>query len=73
MATKSNEKESLLCKPHEASEMLQISVPKVYELCAKGVLKTIRIGRAIRIQRSSILELAAGSNGHKAESESDSD
>jgi excisionase family DNA binding protein len=44
----------------ETREILSCSRTTIYKLAAEGSLRTIRLGRAIRVPRSAIEELLAG-------------
>lgn len=46
--------ERLTLKPIEAAELLNVSLPIMYELCKRKDFPTIRIGRAIIIPRASL-------------------
>lgn len=41
----------------ETKEQLSVSRPTVNRLIASGILRTVRIGRSVRIQESALLEL----------------
>lgn len=43
------EQERLLYRPEEAARVLAISRSKLYQMLARGELRSIRIGRAARI------------------------
>jgi excisionase family DNA binding protein len=40
----------------EISDLLQISRSKAYDLCGQGFFKSIRIGRSVRVSKSSFDE-----------------
>ena len=40
---------STMLRPKEVAEILSLSKQRVYQLCAAGILPSIRIGRSIRI------------------------
>ncbi len=46
----------LLLKPPEAARLLSVSRTTVYELAKSGQLKSIRVGRSVRIPESAIAE-----------------
>lgn len=48
--------EQLLYKPFEAAESLRLGRSKIYELLATGELRSIRVGRAIRVPASALKE-----------------
>ncbi len=48
--------EKLLLKPKEAAEMTSTSKNTIYNLVASGELKSIRLGRAIRIPMKALEE-----------------
>lgn len=47
---------------YEAAELLRLKRSTAYELIRRGAIPSIRLGRFIRIPRSSILAMANGSN-----------
>ena len=48
--------EQLLYKPIQASDYLQLGRSKTYELIRTGALRSIRVGRAIRIPAAALRE-----------------
>ena len=44
---------------HQASEWLQLSRSRIYELISEGELHSVRIGGSRRIPRNALVELAA--------------
>ncbi len=48
--------EKLLLKPIEAAEITSVSKNTIYKLVATGQIKSIRLGRAIRIPKKSLEE-----------------
>lgn len=46
----------------EAAEILGVSKRSVYNLCAAGAFKTVRIGKKLRISRKSFDEWLDGGN-----------
>ena len=48
--------EKLTLKPAEAAILLNVSLPKMYELCKRADFPSIRIGRAIVIPRKPLDE-----------------
>ncbi len=52
----SNNKEKLALKPAEAAELINISLPKMYELCKRADFPTIYIGRTIIIPKKALEE-----------------
>jgi excisionase family DNA binding protein len=48
--------ETLLYKPPQVAEILNLGRSKTYELIATGQIKSIRIGRAIRIPAKALRE-----------------
>ena len=50
--------EKILLKVHEAGEMLGLGRSKIYEMIAAGEIKTIRVGRAVRVPVASLREWA---------------
>jgi len=46
----------ILMKVQEAGEALGLSRSKLYELIAAGEIKTIRVGRAVRVPAASLHE-----------------
>lgn len=48
--------EQLLYKPNEAADSLRLGRSKIYELLASGAIKSIRVGRAIRVPASALKE-----------------
>ena len=48
--------EALLYKPPQVAEILNLGRSKTYELITTGQLKSIRIGRAIRVPASALRE-----------------
>jgi len=51
--------EALLYKPTEAQDILKLGRSKIYELIASKELRTVRVGRAIRIPASALQEFVA--------------
>jgi excisionase family DNA binding protein len=48
--------ETLLYKPVQCQEILNLGRSKIYELLATGALRSCKIGRAIRIPASALRE-----------------
>ena len=48
--------ETLLYKPPQCAEMLNLGRSKIYELLQTNKLRSIRVGRAIRIPASALKE-----------------
>lgn len=48
--------EKLLIKPREAAQVLSIGLSSLYVLIRSGELPSIRVGRAIRIERKQLDE-----------------
>ena len=46
--------------PREFGEMLNMNRESIYRACAKGALKFLRVGRAIRLPRSQLDALLTG-------------
>jgi len=46
--------EKLLLKPEEVQEVLCIGRSKVYEMLSQGELPSIRVGRCLRVSRTSL-------------------
>lgn len=51
--------ESLMLKPPEAADLLNVGRDKIYELVHAGELKAIRLGRSIRIPKEEIQRFIA--------------
>jgi len=50
---------ALLCTPNEAARQLAIGRTKLYELIASGDLRSVRIGRAVRVPASELKSFVA--------------
>ena len=50
----------LLLRVAEAAEVLAISRSSLYQLMSSGEVRTVRLGRAVRIPRGELERLAAG-------------
>lgn len=48
--------ETLLYKPSDCQELLNLGRSKIYELIATKQLRTVRVGRAIRIPAAALKE-----------------
>ncbi len=48
--------EKLLFKPSDCQELLNLGRSKIYELVASQQLRSVRVGRAIRIPASALRE-----------------
>ena len=44
----------LLLKPAEAAQLLNVGVSTVYDLAAKGMLPSIKIGKSVRIPKAEL-------------------
>ncbi len=61
--------QKLLLRPTEVTQMLSLSRSTVYQLIASGELKSIRLGRAIRIPVKSLEEWIESNQQDKGLSE----
>jgi excisionase family DNA binding protein len=52
--------ERLLFRPEEAAQRLGIGRTKVYELMARGELRSVKIGAARRISATALADFVAG-------------
>jgi excisionase family DNA binding protein len=52
--------EQLLFRPDEAAQRLGIGRTKVYELMARGELRSVKIGAARRISATALADFVAG-------------
>ena len=52
----------LLLRVAEAAEVLAISRSSLYQLIATGEVRTVRLGRAVRIPSSELRRLASGTD-----------
>ena len=59
-----NDKLPRLLTVPDVVEQLRISRSKVYELIAMGKLRSVKIGRCVRIPEKSVLDLLANSGLH---------
>ena len=57
--TQMDEPKRLLIRPLEAAAMLSVSRSKIYELLAKNLIPSVRVGGLIRVPRAALERLAA--------------
>jgi len=55
--------EKLLLTPHEAAATLGIGRTRIYDLIARGVIPSVRIGRSVRVPADALREWIAGEMG----------
>ena len=48
--------EKLLLRPTEAAEVISLGRSKIYDLIAKGVIPSIRIGKSVRVPAEGLRE-----------------
>jgi excisionase family DNA binding protein len=48
--------EKLLLRPTEAAEVISLGRSKMYDLIAKGVIPSIRIGKSVRVPADGLRE-----------------
>jgi excisionase family DNA binding protein len=55
----------LLLRVAEAAEVLAISRSSLYQLVAAGEVRTVRLGRAVRIPKAELERLASGTDSRR--------
>lgn len=55
----SHEVERLLYRPRTVAQMADLSVSQVYKLLANGTLRSVRIGKSVRVTAGALAELIA--------------
>ena len=55
----SNDVERILYRPRTVAEMADLSVSQVYKLIENGTLKSVRIGKSVRVPAGALDELIA--------------
>jgi len=48
--------EKLLLRPTEAAEVISLGRSKIYDLIAKGIIPSIRIGKSVRVPADGLRE-----------------
>lgn len=56
---------SLTLNVDEAAQVLGISVPLVWAMIKRGELKTIRLGRLVRVPRAKLMAMLEGNDNTK--------
>jgi excisionase family DNA binding protein len=59
---KSNELDKVLYRPRTIAAMADLSVSQVYKLIENGTLRSVRIGKSIRVPAGALDELVAASS-----------
>jgi len=55
--------EKLLLRPSEVAELIGLGRSKTYDLIAKGLLPSVRVGRAVRVSANSLRQWIDGLQG----------
>lgn len=58
-AKNSNDVERILYRPRTVAEMADLSVSQVYKLIENGTLRSVRIGKSVRVPANALDELIA--------------
>ena len=56
----SHEVEKILYRPRTVAALAELSVSQVYKLIGNGTLRSVRIGKSVRVPAAALSELIAG-------------